>query len=165
MTPPSSLFARLRTVLVPAACPLATRCYDGLAFGMRLIFGYQFFLAGKGKLLNLEATGRYFESLQLPAPSLFALSIASLETVGGLLLLTGLLTRLQSFLLAGAMGGALLTAHREELKEGLDGLFGAAPFPYLVAVLFLFVVGPGRWSLDALLAPRFAGKTQDNSKE
>lgn len=125
---------------------------DVLALSLRLVFGWQFFLAGRGKLQHLDRTAEFFSSLHIPAPGAHALGIGLLECVGGLLLALGAGTRILSALLAGTMAVALATAHRAELAEnGLDGLFSAPPFPYLLATAVLLVAGPGRLALDAWL--------------
>ena len=127
--------------------------HDVLALSLRLVFGWQFFLAGRGKLQHLDRTTEFFSSLHIPAPGAHALGIGLLECVGGLLLVIGAGARVFSALLAGTMAVALATAHRAELVEnGLDGLFSAPPFPYLIATAVLLVAGPGRLSLDAWLA-------------
>lgn len=129
--------------------------YDLLALALRVLFGWQFHLAGRGKLMNLGRTSEFFESLHIPAPGAHALGIGLLECVGGLLLILGAGTRATAALLAGTMIVALATAHRADLAaDGLDGLFASAPFPYLVATLVLFVAGPGRLALDTLIARR-----------
>jgi hypothetical protein len=65
-----------------------------LLLSIRLYWGWQFFLTGKGKLMNLERTSNFFLSLHIPLPHLNAWVVGVTECVGGLLLLTGLGTRL-----------------------------------------------------------------------
>ena len=60
--------------------------HDFFALGLRLVFGWQFFLTGRGKLAHLERTTEFFASLQIPAPGAHALGMGMLECVGGLLL-------------------------------------------------------------------------------
>lgn len=149
----------LLTSLHPRAAALLERgqplAYDALALGFRLLFGWQFFLTGRGKLLHLERTANFFATLGLPAPGAHALGIGLLEAAGGLLLIVGAGSRVLSALLAGTMLVALATAHRDDIiKEGIDGLFGAAPFPHLLAMLVLVVAGPGRAAVDHWLAAR-----------
>ncbi len=125
---------------------------DVLALATRLVFGWQFFLAGRGKLQHLDRTTEFFASLHIPAPGAHALGIGLLECVGGLLLVLGAGTRVLSALLASTMVVALATAHRADLvNDGLDGLFSAPPFPYLLGTLFLIVAGPGRIAVDRWL--------------
>jgi hypothetical protein len=61
-----------------------------LLLSIRLYWGWQFFLTGKGKLMNLERTSNFFLSLHIPLPHLNAWVVGVTECVGGLLLLTGL---------------------------------------------------------------------------
>ena len=63
--------------------PLATRIVLGLAF----------FQTGTGKFQNFERTVGFFDSLGLPFPAFNAGLVASMETVGGILLIVGLFTR------------------------------------------------------------------------
>jgi len=158
-----SLLARLAP-LIRLGTRLQPFAHDALALTLRLLFGWQFFLTGRGKLQNLERTTGFFDSLGIPAPGAHALAIGLLEMLGGLLLLAGATTRATSTLLAGTMLVALATAHRSEwTTDGLDGLFAAAPFPYLLATLTLIVFGPGRASLDALISPRLQHACQPAS--
>ncbi len=134
---------------------LQTPAHDLLALAMRLVFGWQFFLTGRGKLAHLEGTTEFFASLHIPAPGAHAVGIGLLECVGGLLIVLGAGTRVLSALLAGTMLVALATAHHADIAEnGLDGLFSAPPLPYLLATAFLVVAGPGRLALDGWLATR-----------
>lgn len=150
----------LRTLLTRATAlgaRLQVPAHDSLALALRLLFGWQFFLAGRGKLQHLDRTTDFFASLGIPAPGAHALGIGLLECLGGLLLLAGTGTRAISALLAGTMVVALATAHRAEwMEDGLDGLFAAAPFPYLLATLVLLVAGPGRLALDTWISPHLA---------
>jgi putative oxidoreductase len=149
-----SLLARL----VALRDALQRPAYDVFALALRIVFGWRFFLTGRGKLAHLESTTEFFSSLNIPAPGAHAVGIGLLECVGGLLLVLGAGTRLVSALLASTMLVALATAHRTEIVEdGLDGLLAAAPFPYLLATAILIVVGPGRLALDAWLASRLSG--------
>jgi hypothetical protein len=53
-----------------------------------------------------------------------------------------------------------MTAHRADVAQGLDGLFAAAPFPYLLAMLVVLAHGAGLFSLDARIGGRFAEKKE-----
>lgn len=54
---------------------------------IRLYWGWQFLLTGKGKLLNLDRTAGFFANLHIPMPKLNAILAGSTECFGGLLLL------------------------------------------------------------------------------
>lgn len=125
---------------------------------LRLYWGWNFFLTGKGKIFNFEDTVKFFTELGLPLPSLNAALAASTECFGGLLLILGLGTRLVSLPLAFTMVVAYITADREALTQfwdNADPFFQAAPFPFLFATLVLLFFGPGRFSLDQLIATRW----------
>lgn len=128
---------------------------------IRLYWGYQFFLAGKGKLENLERTAGFFAELQIPMPKFNALLAASTECFGGLLLIFGLASRLVSIPLAFTMVVAYITAHR----EGVDALFSdpskffeQSPFLFLYASVIVLTCGPGRLSLDTIIYKFFLAK-------
>lgn len=122
---------------------------------LRITMGWGYFLTGKGKLLHLEKTTRFFDSLHLPLPKVQAMLAGSTEMIGGLLLIAGLGTRLVSIPLAFTMVVAYLTAHREDAFGSLSDFTDQAPFPFLMAAMVTLAFGPGRLSLDHLLKPRF----------
>ena len=127
---------------------------------IRLWWGWSFFLTGKGKLLNLEKTTGFFTDLGLPLPKLNAIAAGSVECFGGLLLLAGLFSRLVSVPLMFTMIVAYATADKEALAaifSDTDKFTGAAPFLFLLASAIVFVFGPGKLSLDALLFRKSEG--------
>lgn len=132
----------------------ATLLPDPLLLGIRLYWGWQFFLTGKGKLGDLGSTTEFFTGLGLPFPGLNAFIAGATECFGGLLLLAGLFTRPVCVPLIFTMLVAYATAHREELLgiwQDSDAFVSAAPFLFLLACLVVFTFGPGRWSVDGLL--------------
>lgn len=129
---------------------------------VRVSMGWGFFLTGKGKLLNLERTTRFFDSLELPLPKFQAILAGSTEMAGGLLLLAGLGTRLISVPLAFTMVVAYLTAHRDEAFASLSDFTDQAPFPFLMAALVTLAFGAGKFSVDRLLQPWFDRITGNN---
>ncbi|HEY1111174.1 MAG TPA: DoxX family protein [Opitutaceae bacterium] len=130
---------------------------DVLLLIVRLWWGWSFFITGWGKLLNLDRTAAFFGELGLPLPQLNAAAAGGVECLGGLLLLLGLGSRAASVPLAFTMLVAYATADREALGSIFsdpDAFTGAAPFLFLFAALLVFAFGPGRYSVDALLARR-----------
>lgn len=120
-------------------------------------WGWSFFQTGKGKLLHLDRTTEFFASLNLPLPKLNAIAAGSVECGGGLLLLLGLGSRLISVPLAFTMLVAYVTAEREAVQALFgdpDKFTGAAPFLFLLVALLVFAFGPGKFSLDAVIAGR-----------
>jgi putative oxidoreductase len=121
---------------------------------LRITIGWTFFLTGRGKLANFERTTHFFESLGIPAPAFHAGLVGGLEMVGGILILIGLATRLISLPLLFSMIVAYVTADREAFAS-ISDFTAAAPFIYLCVTLVTLTFGPGKFSLDALVAKRF----------
>lgn len=122
----------------------------------RLVVGFAFFDAGKGKLANMENTVNFFAELNIPFPELNAAFVARLEYYGGMLLLIGLLTRVVALLLSSTMIVALLTADRQTFidaftRSGEIGLSDVSPFVLGVLLSWLVIRGAGAISLDTLL--------------
>ncbi|MBA3607010.1 MAG: DoxX family protein [Chthoniobacterales bacterium] len=125
---------------------------------IRLFWGWQFFLTGKGKLMDLSKPTQYFDSLGIPFPHAQAILVACTECFGGLLLLVGLASRLVSVPLMILLTVAYITTESEAVRSILtdpDKFTSAAPFLFLFAVVIVFVCGPGAFSVDALLAKYF----------
>ena len=119
----------------------------------RLGVGGEFLLSGWGKLHRLDKLVAYFQELKIPAAAIQAPFIATLEFVGGLLLLVGLGTRIFGFLLGCTMVVAMLTAIDFAGKGLSDFLYLSEWLLLLLLSSFVFS-GGGKASLDALLARR-----------
>ena len=135
-----------------------TRCFDRLRSPLllllRLIFGWGLFQTGKGKLENIERFTNFLATLHIPMPSANAHFVASLECVGGLLLLLGLASRLICIPLTINFIVAYLTADREAVVnffKDQDAFTGAAPFLYLLTSLIVLAFGPGFFSIDEVI--------------
>jgi putative oxidoreductase len=125
-----------------------------LLLAIRVFFFWQLFLAGKGKLLNIDKTAEFFGSLNLPMPVVSAYLAGATECLGGLLLVVGLASRLVAIPVAFTMIVAYMTADYEALTSILndpDKFVAAAPFPFLLSALLVLAFGPGAISLDALI--------------
>ncbi len=121
---------------------------------LRVVLGVTFAVTGWGKLGNLEAVTRYFDSLGIPAANVQAPMVAALELVGGVLILVGLGTRVVSLLLACVMAVALYTAIWPN-AAGVRELLGSIEAAYLAAFLYLAAHGAGAASVDHVAARRF----------
>ncbi|MFQ5551285.1 MAG: DoxX family protein [Gemmatimonadales bacterium] len=121
---------------------------------VRLSVGLLFFESGRGKLFfRLEELGAYFVDLGIPLPHLNAFVVASLEFAGGACLIVGVATRLIALLLGFIMVVAILTAQISTVHTLGDFLY--LPEVLLVVILIWLVFsGPGRVSIDHLLARR-----------
>lgn len=139
--------------------------YDGLiALGenlqsiflllIRLVWGGLFFQGGMGKFGKIESVSNFFEKLGIPFALQNAYFVASVETIGGALLILGLATRLATLPLIATMVVAYLTAHKDAVQAAFTdpGLFFSQdPFTYLFVCLVLFIFGAGRISLDYII--------------
>jgi putative oxidoreductase len=122
----------------------------------RLVFGLLMAAHGTQKLLGwfggygLAGTGGFFESLGFRPGRFFAGIAAISEVAGGLLVATGFLGPIGPALVLAVMVVAALTVHAQH------GLFAATngievPLLYATAVVSLALIGPGSYSLDAVL--------------
>lgn len=121
---------------------------------IRLYWGWQFFVTGKGKLMNIENVAGFFASLGIPQPMINAYMAGTTECLGGLLLLLGLGARAACVPLVTVMCVAYLTAHRDALL----GVFSDPntfvtqdPFLFLMAAVIVLLFGPGVFSIDWIL--------------
>ncbi len=147
---PMTLLTKINTLLSAVGRFLA----GPLLLAVRLYWGWQFFVDGRGKLQNLDRVASYFASLHIPMPRLNVIMAASTQGVFGLLLMVGLCSRLAALPLIGVMCVAYATAEREALFaifSDPDKFVSASPFLFLLASVIVLVFGPGKISLDALI--------------
>jgi putative oxidoreductase len=150
-----SLIQRLYRLLIAAASSLQSP----FLLLVRLAWGYQMHIAGDGKLHDLAKVAGFFTQLGIPLPGASALFIAALEFAGGLLFHLGLGSRPIALLIAGDMVVAYIAADREavlSIFQDPDKFYDATPYTFLFSALIVLIFGPGKFSLDALLAKRFA---------
>lgn len=134
---------------------------------LRLVWGWQFFTTGLGKLQNHARVTDFFTSLGIPLPGLNAWFVGGLEMAGGALLLLGLFSRPIALLLTGNMFVAYLTGDRPALLgvfHDLDAFLKADPFWFLFVSVVVLTLGPGAISLDRLLAKVIAGKRERDAQ-
>lgn len=128
---------------------------------VRLYWGWQFAQTGWGKLGDIDKVINFFTNLGIPAPALNAWFISGLEFVGGILLILGLGSRLIALPLTIDMVVAYVAADREALGNIFsdpDKFYAAAPYTFLFASLIVLIFGPGKFSVDAMLAGRFTSQ-------
>ena len=124
------------------AWPLIVRTAGGAVF-----LGFSF-----GKFLRHEAERGAFERYGIPFPDVATYLIGSLELIGGMALVVGLLVRPFAVALACNMVAAITTAGR--IEGGPVHLLLAPAL--LLAMMFLVWAGPGPRSLDRRLRRRVA---------
>jgi putative oxidoreductase len=123
-------------------------------FLIRVYWGWLFLQSGIGKFGHIDKVVSFFTDLGIPAPTLNAYFNASLETIGGILLILGLASRLISVPLLINMIVAYITADREAFASFFSEsgkFFGADPFPFLLVSLLILIFGPGKFSVDTLI--------------
>jgi len=148
----SKLIVRITTLLTRA---------EGLPILLaRIVVGVGFALTGHGKLFkNHDGVVSFFTTLGIPMPALNAWFIGGVEFLGGLLLVVGLASRGVAFLLSCTMLVATLTSTLPDLHKEGKGLFDAlltTEVLALVLLVWLVFSGPGPFSLDRLVAKKFA---------
>lgn len=134
---------------------LVSRLQSPFLLIIRLYWGWQFFIAGKGHLTNLDKTANFFQGLNIPAPKFNAILAGGTECIGGLLLLVGLGSRIITVPLIFTMVIAYLTAESDAahaIFSNPDKFVTATPFLFLLAAVIVLIFGPGCFSLDAVIA-------------
>jgi putative oxidoreductase len=125
----------------------------------RIHWGFAFIQTGYGKFIHFERTRGFFESLQIPFPSVNVLMAASTELFGGALILLGLGAYIVPIPVIFTMLVAYGTAHPDGLKSlldypNIDPFLQAEPFMFLLTAVIVFLFGPGRLSVDYLLGKK-----------
>jgi Predicted membrane protein len=125
---------------------------------IRLMVGAVFFSEGMQKFLYPDSVGAgRFERIGLPSPELLAPFVGTFETVCGLLVLAGLLTRVAVIPLITIMLVAITTTKIPILlKSGFWQMAhdSRTDFSMLLGSVFLLWMGAGPWSADARLQRR-----------
>jgi putative oxidoreductase len=116
----------------------------------RLILAYGFYGPALAKWQDIDAIVEWFAGMGMPLPRLNAYMAASTEMLGVVLLTLGLGTRIISIPLIIVMLVAIKTVHGENGFNASDNGY-EIPLYYIIMLLTLFFVGPGRASLDKLI--------------
>ncbi len=110
---------------------------------LRIVSSLIFLEHGTGKFLGFPVLPHLPPAFSLPWWG------GLIELVGGALLTLGLFSRPAAFLMSGEMAVAYWTYHIHlGFFPVLNG--GDAAILYCFVFLYIFVAGPGPWSLDAL---------------
>jgi uncharacterized membrane protein YphA (DoxX/SURF4 family) len=141
--------------------------------------GGVFFWEGILKFVYVNQGVGRFTKLGIPFPQYTATFIGCLEIVGGMLLLSGLLTRLIAIPFVIEMIVAILTT-KISLYLGTSPLplppappkvgfwavlhEGRSDYAQILTSMFLLINGPGKWSLDALLLRRSKSASSQSEK-
>jgi uncharacterized membrane protein YphA (DoxX/SURF4 family) len=135
---------------------------------IRLLVGWVFISEGIQKFLLPDALGvGRFARIGIPAPQVMAPFVGVVEIACGVLLLLGLITRLATIPVLISMTVAVISTKVPILLGHAFGPFtlpklpqygfwstlheARTDFSMILGLLFLLMVGAGRWSLDAKL--------------
>src|SRR5262249_25141011 len=134
---------------------------DAALFVLRVACGLIFIPHGVAKVFGSGGVAKFASSLpSYGIPTFLGYVAAYSEFVGGILLIAGLLTRLDALLLAGTMFvAAFVVALPDAVRDpdaGGNKIFAAIrgmelPLSVLAAMIALVLLGGGRWSVDALI--------------
>lgn len=125
---------------------------------IRLIVGAVFLSEGIQKFLFPDALGvGRFVKIGIPYPAIMAPFVGAVETVGGAMILLGLLTRISGIALIVDMLVAITTTKIPILAE--SGFWKMAheartDWSMLLGSLALLITGAGKWSFDWLISRR-----------
>lgn len=116
---------------------------------LRVVFGVLFFIHGLDKMLNFNTLVNDYPSV-LGFGSYMTLMVSIFcEFCCSLFLMAGLLQRLLTIPMIVAMGVAFFDIHDAMMPEGELALI------YFIVFIVLFLVGPGRYSVDFLIDMKF----------
>ncbi len=118
------------------------RLHDIAFMGLRSVIGVIFIVQGSGKF-NPGAAG-FLTSLGIPAEMQIPIALA--ETIGGILLIFGVLSRISSSILSIIMLGAIFIVKEASNLTGQGGY--ALDLMLLASCLVIIVMGPGRVSIS-----------------
>lgn len=122
---------------------------------IRLVVGAVFLSEGIQKFLfpAIRGAGR-FEKIGFTSPEFWGSFVGFFEVLCGILILTGLLTRLASIPLIIIMFVAFVTTKADVLaNEGFWELLHGSrtDWAMLLGSIFLLITGGGNWSIDKIL--------------
>jgi putative oxidoreductase len=130
---------------------------------LRVVMGLAFVRHGLQKI----QTPLGWMGSEAPVPGFLQALAAVTEFGGGIALVLGLLTRVAALGILSVMITALAMVHvpRGDPFVGKPGQPSAEPAAvYLCGAVLFLVIGPGRYSLDALLFGRHAPVTPDRNR-
>lgn len=126
----------------------------------RLSFGYFWLETGIAKVQNLDGFTQRFMGWGVPFPAFSAGLSAWTELVGGALIMLGLFTRLISIPMIINMVVAIVLVVSANF-QGIDEFVEADETVYILIFFWLLMAGPGKASLDTLLARWLGIRTKE----
>ena len=120
---------------------------------LRLVFGWFWLETGWAKLHNLEFFSQRFVEWGIPFPLLSATASGTVDLVGGVLLILGLGTRLIAIPMIVNMLVALAVVVLPTIST-FNEFVELDEVLYVCVLFWLLMAGPGKASLDHLIARR-----------
>jgi putative oxidoreductase len=118
------------------------KLHDIAFMGLRSVIGAIFIVQGTGKFN--PGTADFLTGMGIPAE--LQIPIALAETIGGILLILGVLSRISSSILSIIMLGAIFVVKGASHLTGQGGV--ALDLMLLASCLVIIVMGPGRMSIS-----------------
>lgn len=116
---------------------------------IRLFFGVMFFIHGLDKMMNFSELSEVYPNV-LGFGSYMTLMVTIFcEFCCSLFLIAGLLVRIMVLPMIAAMAVAFFDVHDAMLPQGELSLI------YMVVFVMLYVVGPGKYSIDYLIDSKY----------
>jgi putative oxidoreductase len=118
---------------------------------LRVVIGFAFVLHGAPKIAHASS---WMDAMPFHPPALLQEAAAVAEFFGGIALIAGVASRIAATLIVLDMLVAIAAVHLPA-HAPLVSSHGASlelPAVYLIGALAIVLVGPGRWSADALIA-------------
>ena len=143
----------------PAIDRFAVRSYDEVLLVARVALGAIFVLSGYAKLAGLAAFSASLAARGVPAADVWSLIGATVEFVGGVLIVLGLGIRYAALLMILFVIVATAISHRFwEFTDPQQFRAQQSQFMKNLSIIggfvFLFATGGGRFTLDSLLRRR-----------
>jgi putative oxidoreductase len=131
---------------------------NGVIFLARFLLALLFLIFGWNKLTGFHGAVGYMQSIGAPVPLISALIATIVELFGGLAILLGIFTRPIALLFVLYSFATGYIGHAYWTMTGLPQFEAEINFYKNVSIaggfLLLYVTGPGRFAVDALLDRR-----------
>jgi len=122
---------------------------DAAATLARIGLGIMFILHGWPKIKDVKATTGWVKKTGWAGGAIFAILFTLLEFFGGIALIVGFLTQFVGVLIALEMVATSIFSKKQLGKKLIGGY--ELDVAYLVLAVVVALLGPGPWSVDALL--------------
>jgi putative oxidoreductase len=144
-------------------------CLSLVLLFFRIFWGWGLYQAGKGKLGNIQRPIGFFKDLHIPAPVFNAWLVSIVECVGGAMIFLGIGARFAAVAIVIDMIVAYVAADREAIvamwtDQEMGKFMERAPFWFLVSSLIVLALGPGLFSIDAVIKRLFLGPPRDPAR-